>query len=267
MLRSLKALERYTVRATDGEVGSVANFLLDDGRWIVRYLILDPSASLEPRRILIPPVPAHQTARSARRFCLPLTMYRIKRAPAVDEDLPPSREHERNFYHHFGYPYYWVLDEPAPGEFTVLSDKVRLRSVKSIDGYCLHGSDAAVGHVSDVIIDDHDWEVRYLVVDTGAWWSGHKVLLSPHWASRIDWAGRKVHVDMPCAAIKDSPEWGTAEDLDRRFENGAHEYYGHPVYWSAGPPLREPANPESTIGDVTQPGLSWLARATRNSPA
>ena len=30
MLRSLKDLERYAVRATDGDVGTVVNFLFDD---------------------------------------------------------------------------------------------------------------------------------------------------------------------------------------------------------------------------------------------
>jgi hypothetical protein len=30
MLRSLKDFERYTVNATDGEIGTVVNFLLDD---------------------------------------------------------------------------------------------------------------------------------------------------------------------------------------------------------------------------------------------
>lgn len=33
MLRSLKDLERYAVSATDGDIGSVANFLLDDVYW------------------------------------------------------------------------------------------------------------------------------------------------------------------------------------------------------------------------------------------
>jgi hypothetical protein len=33
MLRSLKNLEQYKVSATDGDIGSVANFLMDDARW------------------------------------------------------------------------------------------------------------------------------------------------------------------------------------------------------------------------------------------
>jgi len=32
MLRSLKDLEQYAVSATDGDIGHVANFLLDDER-------------------------------------------------------------------------------------------------------------------------------------------------------------------------------------------------------------------------------------------
>ena len=40
MLRSLKNLERYAVSATDGDIGSVESFLLDDKRWITQYLVI-----------------------------------------------------------------------------------------------------------------------------------------------------------------------------------------------------------------------------------
>ncbi len=36
MLRSLKNLEQYKVNATDGDIGSVADLLMDDARWTVR---------------------------------------------------------------------------------------------------------------------------------------------------------------------------------------------------------------------------------------
>jgi len=38
MLRSLKGIEGYIVSATDGDIGSVVNFFLDDEHWTVRYL-------------------------------------------------------------------------------------------------------------------------------------------------------------------------------------------------------------------------------------
>jgi hypothetical protein len=39
MLRSLKDLENYTVRAMDGDVGHVANFFLDDEHWTIRLVV------------------------------------------------------------------------------------------------------------------------------------------------------------------------------------------------------------------------------------
>jgi hypothetical protein len=40
MLHSLKDLERYSVRVTDGAIGTVSTFLHDDERWAVRYMVL-----------------------------------------------------------------------------------------------------------------------------------------------------------------------------------------------------------------------------------
>ncbi len=37
MLPSLKELERYSVAAIGGELGSVSKVLLDDERWALRY--------------------------------------------------------------------------------------------------------------------------------------------------------------------------------------------------------------------------------------
>lgn len=55
MLRSLKDLERCTVSASDGDVGSVANFLLDDERWTIRYLVIDTSNWWFGKKVLIAP--------------------------------------------------------------------------------------------------------------------------------------------------------------------------------------------------------------------
>jgi hypothetical protein len=41
MLRSLGDLENYSVHVTDGDIGKVVNFLLDDKRWVIRYLVVD----------------------------------------------------------------------------------------------------------------------------------------------------------------------------------------------------------------------------------
>ena len=102
MLRSLKDLERYTVNATDGDLGTVVNFLLDDQRWIVRYLVVESGGFLDGRRVLISPIFFRQAEWLTRRFHLALTIDKVKKSPSVNVDQPVSRQHEQDYYGYYG---------------------------------------------------------------------------------------------------------------------------------------------------------------------
>ena len=41
MLRSLKDLRGYAIRASDGVIGKVDDFYFDDETWAIRYLVVD----------------------------------------------------------------------------------------------------------------------------------------------------------------------------------------------------------------------------------
>ena len=56
MLRSIKELKRYTMAATDGDVGSVATFYFDDAHWAIRYLAVDTGGWPMGRHVLISPI-------------------------------------------------------------------------------------------------------------------------------------------------------------------------------------------------------------------
>jgi hypothetical protein len=258
MLRSLKDLERYTVHATDGDIGDVITFLFDDQRWIVRYLIVQSGGSffLDGRRVLISPISFLRVDWSARRFDLTLTMDKVKKSPSIDVDEPVSRQHERDYYGYYGYPLYWQHSGIwgmgaypgflAAGNWDTRSvqDADRsadphLRSAREVRDYHIQGSDDVIGHLDDLIVDDETWNVRYLVVDTSNWWFGKKVLLSPHWASRISWEDRKIHVDMSRQMIKDSPAWTPTTGVHREFEQRLHDHYGRPGYWQGGQPFEK----------------------------
>jgi PRC-barrel domain len=250
MLRSLKDLERYTVNATDGEIGSVVTFLLDDQQWVVRYLVVEAVSFLDGRQVLVSPISFREAQWSTRRFHLALTMDRVRNSPSIDLDEPVSRQQEREYSRYYGYPYYWgysglwgmgaspgllAADRwiEAPVDFVdKTSGDVHLRSAREVLGYHIQGSDAAIGHVEDFIVDDETWEVRYLVIDTSNWWFGKKVFVAPHWASRISWGERKVYMNMSREAIKRCPEWNATAAINREFEARLYDYYGRPVYWS-----------------------------------
>jgi hypothetical protein len=251
MLRSLKDLEHYAVAATDGDIGIVENFLLDDERWAVRYLVVETGGFFGGRPVLISPISFRQADWSTRRFHVALTIDKIKNSPNVDVHRPVSRQHERDYYAYYGYPPYWGYSGlwamgGAPGLLAAKawtemaaenSDKasgdVHLRSAKEVRGYHIQGSDEGIGHIADFIVDDETWAVRYLVIDTSNWWLGKKVLIAPHWASRISWEKEKVYLDLPRQAIKDSPEWNANAAVNREYEARLYDYYGHPVYWAS----------------------------------
>jgi uncharacterized protein YrrD len=251
MLRSLKDMEQYTVGATDGDVGNVVDFFLDDERWVIRYLIVNTGGLFDGRHVLISPISFGEVGWPKQRFNLGLTVDKIKNSPNVDTDRPVSRQHEREYFGHYGYSHYWdysglwgtgndprVLafsggEEVTPDTIDGPGD-IHLRSARELRGYHIQGSDDSIGHVADFIVDDQTWEVRYLVVDTRNWWFGKKVLIAPHWANRVSWEERKVFVNLSRRAIKDSPEWCQTDVISRHYEERLHTHYGRRAYWDDG---------------------------------
>ena len=251
MLRSLKDLERYTVSASDGDIGTVVDFLVEDDRWVVRYLVVGTSGFFDRRSVLISPISFGKADWSTQRFHVALTRAKVKDSPDVDVDKPVSRQRERDYYGYYGYPYYWghlgvwgmatypnVLAErgwsDAPDAHATGADgDAHLRSASEIRGYHIRGTDDTIGHVADFIVDDETWQIRYLVIETSNWWFGKKVLVAPHWATSVSWEDRTVHVDLSREAIKSSPEWNPTAGVNRKYEVELYDYYGRPAYWDS----------------------------------
>ena len=53
-LRSAKEIARYRVDASDGPLGDITDFVIDDERWEILKLVVSPESSSDNRRVLIP---------------------------------------------------------------------------------------------------------------------------------------------------------------------------------------------------------------------
>jgi sporulation protein YlmC with PRC-barrel domain len=268
MLRSLKELKGYKVNATDGAIGTVANSLFDDKDWAIRYLVVETGSFFDDRRVLISPISFGELAWSDKQFPLALTVDKVKNSPDIDTDRPVSRQHELALHGYYGYPCYWgssgiwyagdspsmlvngKFEEPTFEDSDPAFNDVHLRSAAEIHGYHIQGSDGAIGHVEDFIIDDETWAVRYLVIDTSNWWFGKKVLVSPLWAEKISWAERNVYMDLSRQSIRESPQWASAEEIDREYETNLYNYYGRPMYWPLGQLPEEEESPHHVGADT-----------------
>jgi uncharacterized protein YrrD len=103
-----------------------------------------------------------------------------------------------------------------------------LRGVKEVTGYHITATDGEIGHVEDFFIDEESWQIHYLLVDTGNWLPGRKVLISPNWITGISWADSEVIVKVTREQVKDSPEYDPRGSIDRHYENSLYGYYGFP---------------------------------------
>jgi len=93
--------------------------------------------------------------------------------------------------------------------------------VKDLD---LYNGDQKIGSVNDVLVDE-DGHFRYLVISTGAWIFGKKVLL-PIGRTRIDYNVRRVFADgLTKEQVEQLPEFSDDMQLDYRNEEQVRGVY------------------------------------------
>lgn len=239
MFRSANELLGNTIEAQDARVGSVDDLYFDDLSWTVRYIVADTDKLSSAGKVLLSPVSVGRAADEGQ-IEVDLTAEQIQSAPDIDAARPVSRQHEARYNDHYGWPYYWQgagllamapyapadLAEAAEGKPSERgTDDPNLQSVKEVVGYTMDTLDDQKGHLEDVLIDDKTWHVRYLVVDTGLWWMGKKILVSPALISRVDWANRALGVRLTTEEIKQSPEWDGELPVKPEYEDRLYEHY------------------------------------------
>ena len=110
MLRSVKEMEGYAVDATDGVVGHVKDFYLDDAKWVIRYLVVDTGGWLSSRKVLISPIAVGTPDWEQKLLPVSISKEQVRNSPAIDTAQPVSRQHEIAYVGYYGYPNYWGGD-------------------------------------------------------------------------------------------------------------------------------------------------------------
>lgn len=247
MRRNIKSLSGFTIGATDGEIGKVDEFYFDDQTWTIRYLVVKTGGWLSGRMVLLSPLSLLQPDWENKLFPVNLTRQQVKDSPDIDTEKTVSRQHEVELYEHYSWPYYGItgagfyggmgmagmVDSRIPFEEVIAGQHVEnehmdphLRGTDEVRGYHIHATDGKIGEVEDFIINSESWKIDYLIVDTGNWFPGKKVVLSPEWIMQVRWEDAAVYVNLPVDAVKHSPEYNAAEPLQDDYQEKLHHYYG-----------------------------------------
>src|ERR1039458_8685146 len=106
-----------------------------------------------------------------------------------------------------------------------------LRSIKELEGYAVGATEGAFGHVEDFYFDDKAWVIRYLVVDTGGWLSGRKVLISPIAIGQPNRTDKELPVSLTKDPVEKTPNIDPDKPVSRQHEVEYSGYYRYPYYW------------------------------------
>lgn len=187
MLHLARKVRGAVVRGRDGEaIGTVDDFRLDDSHWQVQYLVIDMGRD---QFALI--TPNHVVG--------PWNRAEV----GVDLTRADLRIHDRS--------------EPFA------SDAGGLRSAHESVGYHVHATDGEIGHVDDLLIDESDWSVEYLLLDTSNWPGGQAVVVSTEAVLDVNPEQQTVRVNADRERVRRSPSF---ESIERAVNPG-----------EAGPPF------------------------------
>ena len=106
-----------------------------------------------------------------------------------------------------------------------------LRRAEELYGFDIEAEDGEAGDLIGLYFDDQAWIIRYLVVDTGGWLEGRRVLLSPVAVAETRWEEKALRVALTRSQVKHSPDINLDKPVSRQQIVDLHEYYGWPGYW------------------------------------
>jgi uncharacterized protein YrrD len=246
MKRSLNELKKFSLKAKDGDKGKIKNFLFDEDTWVIRYLEVEIGSFFKEKRVLIPLHNVGTPVWDEKHFPVNLTVEEIKNSPGLEHDMPVSRQYETRLLQHYQVQPYWpeavagyagrasLIGPEYPFKTPQAGEKVEettsLRSFSEVNGYYIKATDDQFGHIEDLIIDDTNWQILFVVIDTKNLtpWS-KEVLLPIELLEQISFIDKEVTINLPKEEIKNAPEYKSSDDLNPEHESAVYDFYGRKV--------------------------------------
>jgi hypothetical protein len=107
-LRSGQVVKGYHVEATDGEIGHVQGFVMDDEAWAIRYIDVATRNWWPGKKVLVSPAWIQSVSWMDAKVVVGLSREGIQGAPDFVDSSLITREYEERLYHHYVRQPYWL---------------------------------------------------------------------------------------------------------------------------------------------------------------
>jgi hypothetical protein len=213
--------------------GSIDDILLVSHPRQLMYLVADTRRWLPGRDVLVPFTFIEGKDWRACSISLRLTKDASERARQVRADPPVSRQLSGKF----GYAAVDAPQSVAPtgtssalagapeDQETDRAGRPLLRSLKETRGYHIHALDGQIGHREDCLIDDADWSVPFLELDTRDWLPGRRVLLPSACVDSASWTEHEIRVHVPQDKIRHAPAYDPSAGVTPQFAEKLRQFY------------------------------------------
>ena len=105
-LRSCAEVTGYHIHASDGEIGHVDNFLVDDASWDIRYFIVDTRNWWPGQLVLLSPCAVREITWPDQHIWLDVDRGRVKASPPWDPFKMIDEAYRHGLHRHYGWPRY-----------------------------------------------------------------------------------------------------------------------------------------------------------------
>lgn len=232
------------------EIGTIWGFVVDKRFWNVSHIVVQIGKGLEDQKILISEQAFQKPLILDRGFLVSLSGGRSgTKLPDDSADLSAC-SYVTKLEVCLGPPNGWALVRPMPwpafpmpmvSSFYVKENAsstqgeqkcdVRPQSCRDLIGSPVKATDGGAGVIDDLLLDDDYWLVRYVVLDTGRWFPGRKVILSTSWLKHTSEDDSTLLVDLTSEAVKDGPTYDPGVPINRELESGIFAHYDRRPYW------------------------------------
>ena len=105
-LRSATKVIGFKIEATDGDIGQVEDFIIDEETWEIRYIVVDTRDWLPGKKVLVAPRWIERMSWDDSTVYVNLSREAIKSGPEYHSD-GLNREYEEKLHDHYDRPKYW----------------------------------------------------------------------------------------------------------------------------------------------------------------
>jgi hypothetical protein len=219
MLQNTEKLYGRKLAASDGEIGHVKDFYFDDSAWAIRYVVVDTGHWLTGRLVLLTPHAFARLDQDEQTLQVRLSKKQIQDSPSIATHETVSRQFEEQYYRSYGWPVYWqggqmwgisgnpLALSPQPRDIEVrrslepVADR-HLQSAKGVAGCHVQAADGTLGHATGFQLDPVSWAIQEMVVETGPWHLGKRILISTSEIVSINVPGKSVLVKIVKADVR-----------------------------------------------------------------